>query len=124
MVSEGAEFPDKGMVTLEAETDAFGHVRLGGVGHAVAKLIEDGTGYETRAVVLGHLQRGGPPSASDRVLATRLGLAAANLVIEKKFGTMVALSGTQIIATTLEKGVAATKKLDLSYYQEASAFFQ
>ena len=124
IVSEGAEFPEKGMTTLDADTDAFGHVRLGGVGNAVAKLIEDATGYETRCVVLGHLQRGGPPSAADRVLATRLGLAAGGLVVEKRFGTMVALNGTKIIETTLSKGVATTKTLDLDYYKEASVFFK
>src|SRR6202012_831343 len=104
VVSEGAEFPDRGSTTIAAETDAFGHVRLGGVGNVVAKMIEDQTGYETRCVVLGHLQRGGAPSAYDRVLATRLGLGASRLVIERKFGTMVALSGTKIIETTLAEG--------------------
>ncbi|MDX2037742.1 MAG: ATP-dependent 6-phosphofructokinase [Isosphaeraceae bacterium] len=124
VVSEGAEFPDKGMVTLDAETDAFGHVRLGGIGNAVAKMIEERTGFETRAVILGHLQRGGAPSAYDRVLATRLGLAAGHLVLSKRFGTMVALSGTKIIETTLGAGVAATKTLDLTYYDEAAMFFK
>ena len=124
VVSEGAEFPDKGMSKLNEETDAFGHVRLGGVGNAVAKLIEDATGYETRCVVLGHLQRGGPPSAYDRVLATRLGLAAGHLVVQKRYGTMVALSGTRIVETTLAAGVAATKTLDLKYYEEAATFFK
>ena len=124
VVSEGAEFPEKGMVTLQAETDAFGHVRLGGVGNEVARLLEEQTGYETRCVVLGHLQRGGAPSAYDRVLATRLGLAAGQLVIDKKFGTMVALSGMKIVDTTLAKGVAATKTLDLAFYEEARAFFE
>ncbi len=124
VVSEGAKFPDKGMVTLEADVDAFGHVRLGGVGNVVAEQIEKATGYETRCVVLGHIQRGGPPSAYDRVLATRLGLAAGELVIQKRFGTMVALSGTKIIETSLAAGVAATKTLDLAYYNEAAAFFQ
>jgi len=124
VVSEGAKFPDKGMVTLEADVDAFGHVRLGGVGNVVAEQIEKATGYETRCVVLGHIQRGGPPSAYDRVLATRLGLAAGELVIQKRFGTMVALSGTKIIETSLAAGVAATKTLDLAYYNEAAAFFR
>ncbi|WP_422926652.1 6-phosphofructokinase [Singulisphaera sp. PoT] len=124
VVSEGAKFPDKGMVTLEADVDAFGHVRLGGVGNVVAEQIEKATGYETRCVVLGHIQRGGPPSAYDRVLATRLGLAAGDLVIQKRFGTMVALSGTKIIETSLASGVAATKTLDLAYYNEAAAFFR
>jgi ATP-dependent phosphofructokinase / diphosphate-dependent phosphofructokinase len=124
IVSEGAEFPNHGMVVQDDEIDSFGHVRLGGVGNTVAKIIEDQTGFETRCVVLGHLQRGGPPSAYDRVLATRLGLAAGQLVLQERFGTMVALSGTKIIETTLAEGVAASKTLDLAYYEAASAFFQ
>ena len=124
VVSEGAEFADKGSSTIAAETDAFGHVRLGGIGNTVAKMIEDQTGYETRCVVLGHLQRGGAPSAYDRVLATRLGLGAAKLVLARKFGTMVALSGTKIIETTLAEGVAASKTLNLDFYHEAMTFFR
>ncbi len=124
VVSEGAEFPDKGTTNIAAETDAFGHVRLGGVGNVVAKLIEDQTGYETRCVILGHLQRGGAPSAYDRVLATRLGLGASRLVLQKNFGTMVALSGTKIIETTLAAGVAASKTLTMSFYEEAATFFK
>ncbi len=124
VVSEGSKFPDKGMVTTHAEVDAFGHVRLGGVGNVAAQLIEEQMQVETRCVVLGHIQRGGPPSAYDRVLATRLGLAAGELIVKRKFGTMVALSGTKIIDTTLADGVAATKTLDLQYYKEASVFFQ
>ncbi len=124
IVAEGAQFPDKGAVTLDDDTDAFGHVRLGGVGNAVAQRVEEQTGFETRCVVLGHIQRGGPPSAYDRVLATRMGLAAGRLVLEGRFGTMVALSGTNIIETTLGAGVAATKTLSLHYYEEASHFFK
>ena len=124
IVSEGAQFPDKGPSASRPRRDAFGHVRLGGVGNAVAKIVEDETGFETRCVVLGHIQRGGPPSACDRVLATRLGLAAGQLILQKRFGTMVALSGTRIIETTLGEGVAASKTLDLTYYNEAAAFFQ
>ena len=124
VASEGAQFPDKGHSTIAEETDAFGHVRLGGVGNAVADLIEKKTGFETRAVVLGHIQRGGSPTANDRILATRLGLQAAKLVIAQKFGTMVALKGTQIIETTLAAGVASSKTLDLDYYHEAATFFR
>jgi 6-phosphofructokinase 1 len=124
IVSEGARFPDRGMVTLDDEPDPFGHVRLGGIGNAVAHAIETQTGFETRCVVLGHLQRGGPPSAYDRVLATRLGLAASHLVLQRRFGTMVTLSGTQIVETVLSEAVAATKTLDLTYYDEAAAFFR
>ncbi len=122
VVSEGAEFPDKGGVNLGVK-DAFGNVRLGGIGNAVAELLEKETGFETRAVMLGHLQRGGPPSAYDRVLATRLGLGAAELVLDRDFGKMVALQGTQIIVTDLEAGASASKRLDANYYQEASVFF-
>jgi phosphofructokinase-like protein len=124
VVSEGAEFPERGMITVDDKPDPFGHARLGGIANVLAQKIEQQTGYETRAVILGHLQRGGPPSAYDRVLATRLGLAASHLVIQKRFGTMVALSGTRIVETTLSEGVAATKTLDLTYYDEAAAFFQ
>lgn len=124
VVSEGAKMPNKQEVLTSQETDAFGHVRLGGIGQSVAEIIEERLKRETRSVILGHLQRGGPPSAYDRVLATRLGLAAGDLVLKKRFGTMVALSGTKIIETTLKAGVAASKTLDLTYYSEASAFFK
>ena len=114
-----------GMVAaLQVGTDTYLFFNSGGVGNVVADQIEKQTGFETRCVVLGHLQRGGPPSAGDRVLATRLGLAAGNLVLQKRFGTMVALSGTNIIETTLAAGVASSKTLDLSYYNEAAAFFR
>jgi len=124
VVSEGAKMPNRKEITTSAETDAFGHVRLGGIGQIVAELIEERLKRETRSVTLGHIQRGGPPSAYDRVLATHLGLAAGDLVLKKRFGTMVALSGTKIIETTLKAGVAASKTLDLTYYAEASAFFK
>lgn len=123
MVSEGAKVPGRGEVALKSELDAFGNARLGGVGNVVADLIEQKTGIETRCVVLGHIQRGGPPTAFDRVLATRLGLQAAHLVLVKRFGTMVALSGTRIIETTIGEGVAANRTLDLTFYDEASTFF-
>jgi ATP-dependent phosphofructokinase / diphosphate-dependent phosphofructokinase len=124
VVSEGAKFPGQTEITLSSsKTDEFNHAQLGGIGRLVAKRIEEMTGIETRDVVLGHIQRGGAPSAYDRVLATRLGLAAGELVLNRQFGTMVALSGTNIISTTLGAGVAASKTLDLSYYREASAFF-
>jgi ATP-dependent phosphofructokinase / diphosphate-dependent phosphofructokinase len=124
IVSEGARFPDKGIYTVDDEPDPFGHARLGGIGNAVAHAIESQTGFETRSVVLGHLQRGGPPSAYDRVLATRLGLAASHLVIQRRFGMMVALSGTRIIETALDERVVVSKTLDLTYYDEAAAFFR
>jgi 6-phosphofructokinase 1 len=124
IVSEGAEFPDRGAVTLDESIDPFGHARLGGIGQVVAQQIERLTGFETRATALGHLQRGGPPSAYDRVLATRLGLAASHLVIRRKFGTLVALERNQIIEKPLDESVGATRTLDLRYYDEAAAFFK
>jgi 6-phosphofructokinase 1 len=124
IVSEGARFPDRDIYTLDDEPDPFGHARLGGIGNAIAGVIEAQTGFETRSIVLGHLQRGGPPSAYDRVLATRLGLAASHLVIQRRFGTIVALSGNQITEAPLNERVAATKTLDLTYYDEAAAFFR
>ncbi len=123
IVSEGAEFPDRGTVTLDESLDPFGHSRLGGIGQVVARQIENLTRIETRAVMLGHLQRGGPPSAYDRVLATRLGLAASHLVIRREFGTMVALENSRIVEKPLDESVAATRTLDLRYYDEAAAFF-
>src|SRR5205823_1442094 len=123
VVSEGAKFPGQTEITLSgSKADEFNHAQLGGIGRLVAKRIEEMTGIETRDVVLGHIQRGGAPSAYDRVLATRLGLAAGDLVLNRQFGTMVALSGTHIIHTTLSAGVAASKTLDLEYYREAQAF--
>lgn len=124
VVSEGAKMPNRNEVLTSQEVDAFGHVRLGGIGQQVSEIVEARLKRETRSVILGHIQRGGSPSAYDRVLATRLGLAAGDLAVKKRFGTMVALSGTKIIETTLKAGVAASKTLDLTYYSEASAFFK
>ena len=124
IVAEGAEFPERGAVTSDPSLDPFGHARLGGIGSMVARQIEQMTGFETRAVTLGHLQRGGPPSAYDRVLATRLGLAASALVLRRRFGTVVALSGTEIVEKVLDETVTATRTLDLRLYDEAAAFFK
>lgn len=124
MVSEGAKLPAEGLVTQDAEVDDFGHVKLGGIGDAVADLVEKRTGIETRVVTLGHLQRGGPPSAFDRVLGTRLGIHAARLVTEKKFGQMVALRGMQIVSFPLSEAVGTLRTLDLEFMREASEFFR
>ncbi len=111
------------VTSYEGEVDELGNVRLGGVGNRVAELVEKHTGYETRSVVLGHLQRGGAPTAFDRVLATRLGYAAAELVVKGEFGKMVALQGNQIVAADLTDAVGATKTLDLDLFAVAEAFF-
>ncbi|MEE8417327.1 MAG: ATP-dependent 6-phosphofructokinase, partial [candidate division Zixibacteria bacterium] len=103
VVAEGAAFKaersgEEKMVLKKEEKDAFGHVYLGGIGNVVAGEIEKRTGFESRVVILGHIQRGGSPTAFDRVLATRYGIAAIDLVHKKEFGKMAALRGTEIIA--------------------------
>ncbi len=123
IVAEGAKFPDQGPLTLGDHPDPFGNPRLGGIGAVIAEAIERQTGLETRCVVLGHLQRGGPPSAYDRILATRLGLAASRLVLQNRFGTMVTLAKGKIVESVLSGSSVATKTLDLTYYDEAAAFF-
>ncbi len=123
IVAEGAKFPDQGPLTIGDHPDPFGNPRLGGIGAVIADAIERQTGLETRCVVLGHLQRGGPPSAYDRILATRLGLAASRLVLQNRFGTIVTLAGGKIVESVLSASSVATKTLDLAYYDEAAAFF-
>jgi 6-phosphofructokinase 1 len=123
IVAEGARFPDRGPLTLDDSPDPFGNPRLGGIGGVIAEAIEKKTGLETRTVVLGHLQRGGPPSAYDRILATRLGLAASRLVLQRRFGTLVTLINGRIVESALSENVSATRTLDLTYYDEAAAFF-
>jgi 6-phosphofructokinase 1 len=107
------------------EVDQFGHVRLSerGVGAALAQEIERRTGYETRVTVLGHVQRGGTPTARDRVLATRYGLKAADLVEEKKFGRMAALHGDRIVDVPLKDATAELKTVPEDWFAVAKAFF-
>jgi 6-phosphofructokinase 1 len=125
VVSEGAVVAQsEGFVTQNARIDDFGHVSLGGVGQLIADVIEKKTGIETRFVVLGHLQRGGSPSAYDRVLGTRLGVAAGRLVMEQKFGRMVALQGTKVIDVPLADAVGQLKTLDPDFLRDAAEFFK
>ncbi|MDD5731240.1 MAG: ATP-dependent 6-phosphofructokinase, partial [Candidatus Omnitrophica bacterium] len=123
VVAEGAQFKDKSLITQEEKLDEFGHVRLGGIGDHLAKEIEKRTGFETRVTVLGHIQRGGSPTAFDRILGTRFGVKAVELVKEKKFGKMVALQGTKIIEVPLEQAVSALKTVDMELYEMAKVFF-
>ncbi len=116
VVSEGYEVTfaswEKRLVAGEAlASDEFGHVRLGGVGHVLAREIEARTGFETRVTVLGHVQRGGTPTARDRVLATRFGLMAATLVHEGRFGRMAALRGDEIVDVALEEATRELKRV-------------
>ena len=127
VVSEGYELTyesgEQRSVTQEDETDQFGHVRLGGVGEALARDIEQLTGYETRVTVLGHVQRGGSPTPRDRVLATRFGLKAADLVEEQRFGRMAALQGDSIVDVSLEEATRELKTVPPEWYEVAEAFF-
>jgi 6-phosphofructokinase 1 len=123
VVSEGAHLPQAGTVEDEDMIDEFGHAKLGGIGEIVAGLIEQRLKVETRSVTLGHLQRGGAPSAYDRVLATRFGIKAAELVLTGRFGQMASLRGTEIVAVPLSEAVSANRRLDLRYYEEAKEFF-
>jgi len=123
VVAEGA-VPEGGAEVLHSgEKDAFGHVRLGGVGTWLAEEIAQRTGKESRAVVLGHTQRGGIPTAYDRVLATRFGLHAADAVADGDFGVMVALRGTEIVRVKLSEATAELKTVPPHRLAEAEVFF-
>ena len=111
------------MTLVSGEKDAFGHVRLGGIGDRLAGEIEQRTGKEARAVVLGHIQRGGTPTAFDRWLATRFGLHAIDAVADGDFGTMMALRGTDIVRVPLIEGTGELKLVSPEEYAEAEVFF-
>jgi ATP-dependent phosphofructokinase / diphosphate-dependent phosphofructokinase len=123
VVAEGAMPADGDMVLQTGEVDSFGHVRLGGVGQYLAAEIEKHTGKEARTVVLGHIQRGGTPSAFDRVLATRFGLGAIDAVHNGDFGTMIALRGTQIVQVPLAEATRELKTVPADRYAEVEVFF-
>jgi 6-phosphofructokinase 1 len=123
VVAEGAVPKEGQMATQETELDAFGHVRLGGIGQFLEREIAARTGKEARATVLGYVQRGGTPTAYDRVLATRFGLHAADAVHEGDSGVMVALRGTDIVRVPLEEATRELKTVPLERYAEAEVFF-
>src|SRR5919107_5665548 len=123
VVAEGAR-PKEGEEVLQSgEKDAFGHVRLGGIGDWLAHRIEERTGKEARTTVLGHVQRGGTPTARDRWLATRFGLHAIDAVHEGKWGQMTALRGTDIVTVPLSEATKELKVVDPALYAEAEVFF-
>ena len=123
VVAEGAFFKNENVALQEKKLDAFGHVRLGGIGHTLGNMIEKKTGYETRVTVLGHIQRGGSPSAFDRVLGTRFGIKAYELVRDGKFGRMASLRGNQIVDVSLEEATSKLKTVDKNIYDIAKIFF-
>ncbi|MFF3175235.1 6-phosphofructokinase [Streptomyces sp. NPDC057900] len=123
VVAEGAMPAEGEMVLKDGSQDSFGHVRLSGVGEWLAKEIERRTGKEARTTVLGHIQRGGTPSAFDRWLATRFGLHAIDAVHDGDFGKMVALNGTDIVRVPIAEATARLKTVDPALYAEAEVFF-
>jgi 6-phosphofructokinase 1 len=125
VIAEGAQLTDMEVNEEFGETDAFGHVRLGrrGLAETVADEVERQTGFESRAVVLGHLQRGGSPTVFDRLLATRLGVRAADMVKEGKFGYMSALQGNKIVDVPLTEAMSKMKTVDPALYQLAEVFY-
>jgi phosphofructokinase-like protein len=123
VVSEGAT-PAGGMEVADAQqVDAFGHVRLGGIAVQLEREIESRTGFESRMTILGHIQRGGTPTAYDRVLATRFGVAAMDAVADGAFGQMVGLHATDIVRVSLDEALREPKLLDPSLYETAEVFF-
>jgi 6-phosphofructokinase 1 len=124
VVAEGA-MPREGTIEIVAGSavDAFGHARLGGIGVTLEREIESRTGFETRVTILGHVQRGGTPTAFDRVLATRFGVAALEAAVEGRRGAMVALRGTAIVEVELEQALRAPKLVDPTLYETAAVFF-
>ena len=123
VVAEGA-VPEEGtMETVTGSKDEFGHERLGGIGQHLEREIEERTGYESRATVLGHIQRGGTPTAFDRVLATRLGLAAVDAANDGRWGVMPALRGTRIELAPLSEAAAGLRTVPVEDYEAAATFF-
>ncbi len=116
----GAEMHDGAPVLQDVGRDEFGHLRLGGIGSVLAREIEKRTGFETRSVVLGHIQRGGSPSAFDRVLATRYGLGAIDMVHRGEFGHMAALRGNKIVSVPLSEAVSSNRKVDKEIIEAAT----
>jgi len=123
VVAEGAEPLDGAASLQQEEVDAFGHVRLGGIGVSLGHEIERRTGFETRVTILGHIQRGGTPTAFDRILATRFGIAAIDAASQEAYGMMVALQGNEIVRVPLDDAVGKLKTLDPAIYEVAEVFF-
>jgi 6-phosphofructokinase 1 len=123
VVAEGATPKDGAASVATAHTDQFGHARLGGVAVSLSAEIEERTGYETRYTILGHVQRGGTPTAFDRVLATRFGVAAMDAVRDGRFGEMVALRADEIVLLPFADALQAPRLLDPQLFEVASIFF-
>jgi 6-phosphofructokinase 1 len=122
VVAEGAKLGG-GEAKVSEKLDEFGHIRLGGIGQQIAEMIEKRTGFETRSTVLGHIQRGGTPTAFDRVLATRFGVHAADMVSRGEWGRMASLRGNAIVSVPLVEATAKLKTVDPEFFSVAEVFF-
>jgi 6-phosphofructokinase 1 len=120
VVAEGCQLPVVGQVIGSQQVDSFGHVRLSGIGEALAELIEKKTGFETRSVNLGHTQRGGVPTAYDRLLGQRYGLHAIDMVHDKKWGRIAVLQGTDITDIPIKDAISSNRKLDQRFFDVIS----
>jgi 6-phosphofructokinase 1 len=116
VVAEGCHLPEVGQVIGSSQVDSFGHARLSGIGEALAELIEKKTGYETRSVNLGHTQRGGVPTAYDRLLGQRYGLHAIDMVHEQKWGRIAVLRGLDITDIPIKEAIASNRHLDQRFF--------
>ncbi|WP_299570857.1 6-phosphofructokinase [uncultured Williamsia sp.] len=123
VVAEGFRLPDMDSAHSTKGLDGFNRPRLGGIAEVLAPIIEDRTGIETRATVLGHIQRGGSPTGFDRVLATRLGMAVTDMVADRDWGKMVALRGTDIVRVAFDEALANHKTVPADQYQEIRVIF-
>ncbi len=123
VVAEGAQPAEGSLVLKDAEVDAFGHVKLGGIANILAGEIEQRTGFDTRVTILGHVQRGGTPTSFDRVLSTRFGIAAIEAVHDGAFGSMVALQAGEIVRVPLADAVGQLKTVDLNLYHRVAGVF-
>jgi len=123
VVAEGFQLDTMDDAHSERGLDAFGRPRLGGIGEIVTSMIEEATGIESRCTILGHIQRGGTPTAYDRVLATRLGMAAVESTVKKKWGQMVALRGTEIVEVPFDEALGKLKTVPQHRYDEAAVLF-
>jgi phosphofructokinase-like protein len=121
VVAEGAKLAGKTIEDERRKADEFGHVRLGGIGNTLAAEIEIRTGFETRAVILGHIQRGGSPTAFDRMLATRYGIGAIDLVHENRFGRMVSLKGSNITSVPIAEAISRTRYVSQEFIDVAAS---
>ncbi|HZS47373.1 MAG TPA: ATP-dependent 6-phosphofructokinase [Blastocatellia bacterium] len=124
VVAEDAHpHPEEDFLTPDERSDVYHRERLGGIGNVLAREIEKGTGIETRVTVLGYVQRGGSPTAFDRILASRLGVKAVEMILHGEFGQMAALQGTKIVSVPLEEATRELKRLDLEFLRTAEVFF-